>query len=69
MKKNKGGGGVYGGRELPLKILQNFYCPHSIMVVAALGHSDTHFDYCFDLMFHLFFFIFYFAVNCPRISV
>ena len=25
------------------------------MVVAALGHSDTHFDYCFDLMFHLFF--------------
>ena len=48
-------GGVYGGRELPLKILQNFYCPHSIMVVAALGHSDTHFDYCFDLMFLLFF--------------
>ena len=49
MKKTKGGGGgVYGGRELPLKILQNFYCPHSIMVVAALGHSDTHFDYCFD---------------------
>ena len=56
MKKNKGwGGGVYGGRDLPLKILQNFYCPHSIMVVAALGHSDIHFDYCFDLMFHLFF--------------
>ena len=55
-EKNKGwgGGGVYGGRELPLKILQNFYCPHSIMVVAALGHSDIHFDYCFDLMFHLF---------------
>ena len=56
MKKNKGwGGGVYGGRDLPLKILQNFYCPRSIMVVAALGHSDIHFDYCFDLMFHLFF--------------
>ena len=64
MKKNKGWGGVYGGRELPLKILQNFYCPHSIMVVAALGHSDTHFDYWFDVPF-----IFYFAVNCPRISV
>ena len=54
-KKQRVGGGVYGGRELPLKILQNFYCPHSIMVVAALGHSDTHFDYCFDSMFHLFF--------------
>ena len=53
-KKQRVGGGVYGGRELPLKILQNFYCPHSIMVVAALGHSDIHFDYCFDLMFHLF---------------
>ena len=54
-KKQRVGGGVYGGRELPLKILQNFYCPHSIMVVAALGHSDIHFDFCFDLMFTLFF--------------
>ena len=54
-EKKRVGGGVYGGRELPLKILQNFYCPHSIMVVAALGHSDIHFDFCFDLMFTLFF--------------
>ena len=28
--------------------------PHSIMVVAVLGHSDTHFDFCFDLVLSLF---------------
>ena len=29
--------------------------PHSIVEVAALGHSNIHSDFCFDLMFHLFF--------------
>ena len=38
--------------------------PHSIMVVAVLGHSDIHYLFWFDVAFSS-----YFNVNCPWISV
>ena len=54
-KKQRVGGGGMVTESCHSKFYKNFYCPHSIMVVAALGHSDIHFDFCFNLIFNLFF--------------